>query len=262
MRDEPTGGIRSVERAMAILRAFGHREPELGVTELSRRLDLHKSTVSRLLGTMEQGGLVERNPDTGRYRLGLELLALAGQVARHGDLRSLARPHLEILAAGAGETANLAVLHQGVALNVEQFVPGDRQIRDIGWVGRRTPLHATSTGKVLLAYLPVDERTALLANLSYVRYTERTITDPGCLVAELAAVAAQGFAIGAEELELGLNSVAAPVRDRSGLVTAAVSVSGPAYRVTPERLPALTRQVLVAAERISTATGWTPTGRS
>lgn len=254
-----SSGIHSVERAIAILRAFQHDQPELGVTELSRRLGLHKSTVSRLLATLEAGGLVERNPETGRFRLGVELIALAGLVVRHADLRGAARPALERLAAQCGETVNLAVWHQGMALNIEQVAPADRQVRDIGWVGRRTPLHATSTGKVLLAYLPAAERERVLATLSLPALTPYTLTERQTLAAALAQVRQAGYASGLEELEIGLNSVAAPVRDHTGAVVAAVSVSGPAYRVTRDSLPALAARVQGAAGAISRALGWDAT---
>ena len=248
--------VQSVEKAIEILHTFGHAEPELGVMELSRRLGLHKSTVSRLLATLERGELLERNPDTGKYRLGVGLIALAGQVVRHADLRTIARPYLEDLAQHCRETANLVVLHGDMCMNVEQFVPADRQVKDIGWVGRRTPLHATSTGKILLAYAQDGERRRLVERLELHRYTANTITEPGQLLSELERVEERGVAWGLEELEVGLNSVAAPVRDHAQAVVAAVSLSGPAYRVTEDLLPELTSHVVETASCISRALGW------
>jgi IclR family transcriptional regulator, acetate operon repressor len=248
--------IQSVEKAVEILYAFDHNAPELGVMELSRRLDLHKSTVSRLLATLERSNLVERNSETGKFRLGVGLIALAGQVVRHADLRTAARPYLEELAQRCRETANLVVLHQEMCMNVEQFVPADRQVKDIGWVGRRTPLHATSTGKVLLAFTPAAMRDQLIAGRPLVEYTPRTIMDVVLLKEELARVGHQGYALGLEELEVGLNSVAAPVRDHTGAVVAAASLSGPTYRLTGELLPDLTSHVLETASLISRALGW------
>jgi len=249
-------GIHSVEKAIAILRAFDHERPELGVTELSQQLGVHKSTVSRLLATLEAGGLVERDPQTRRYRLGVELIALAGLVVRHADLRVAARPALEALADRCRETVNLAIYHDDMAMNIEQFVPAERQIRDIGWVGRRTPLHATSVGKVLLAYLPAEEAQAVVNALPLPALTSHTITNRQALYAELERVRRQGYALGLEELEVGLNSVAAPVRDHSSTVIAAVSVSGPAYRVTRASLPELASRVIETANSISRALGW------
>jgi DNA-binding IclR family transcriptional regulator len=248
--------VQSVAKAIEILHAFDHSVPELGVMELSRRLDLHKSTVSRLLATLERGNLVERNPDSGKYRLGVSLIALAGQVVRHADLRTVARPYLEELAQRCRETANLVVLHGDMCMNVEQFVPADRQVKDIGWVGRRTPLHATSTGKVLLAHAPAAERERLLGSEHWEAHTPLTIIDISLLKEELVRVNQQGYALGMEELEVGLDSVAAPVRDHTGAVVAAASLSGPAYRLTETLLPELTSHVLETASLISRALGW------
>jgi IclR family transcriptional regulator, acetate operon repressor len=252
--------VQSVEKAVEVLYAFDHAEPELGVMELSRRLGLHKSTVSRLLATLEQGDLVERNSDSGKYRLGVGLIALAGRVVRHADLRTVARPYLEDLAERCRETANLVVLHQDMCMNVEQFVPADRRVKDIGWIGRRTPLHATSTGKVLLAFAPAGEGEQLAARLTLTPYTPQTITDPDRLLQEMERIRGQGVAWGLEELETGLNSVAAPVRDHTGAVVAAVSLSGPAYRVTGSLLPELTSHVVETASLISRALGWDARG--
>ncbi len=256
MAERAEFGIHSVEKAIAILRAFDHEQPELGVTELSARLGVHKSTVSRLLTTLEAGGLVERDPATRRYRLGVELIALAGLVMRHADLRGAARPALESLAERCRETANLAIYHAGMAMNIEQFLPADRQIRDIGWVGRRTPLHATSVGKVLLAHLSPEQAQHVIGVLELPALTSHTITDWPTLRGELEAVRRQGYALGLEELEIGLNSVAAPVRDHSGAVIAAISVSGPSYRVSRAEAPALAGRVVETAASVSRALGY------
>jgi len=250
--------VKSVRRAVAILRCFSLNEPELGVTELSRRLDVHKSTVSRLLSTLEAEGLVDRNPETGRYRLGVGLIGLAGLVMLHADLRQAARPCLHQLAEQAQETVNLAVRDQDSAINVEHVVPHGRRVLNIGWVGRSTPLHASSTGKVLLAYLPEEELAALLRE-PLVPFTEHTITDAQALRGELAIVRQRGYATGLEELEIGLNAIAVPVRDHSGQVIATVSVAGPSYRFSRERIfGAAVDQVTACAERISHALGYAP----
>ncbi len=251
-------GTQAVRKAVALLKAFGHDQPELSVAELSRRLGIHKSTVSRLLGALELEGLVERNPETGRFRLGMELIVLAGQVAGYADVRLLAKPVLDALASRHGETANLVILYHDSALNIEQSVPVERQIKDIGWVGKRTPLHATSPGKVLLAFLPAEERAALLARLPLRRYTPHTITDRAELERELEQIRRRGYALAVEELEEGLNSAAAPIWDRSRRVCAAISLSGPAYRVTAERLPEIAVELMDAAGQISRRLGYVP----
>ena len=162
--------MQSVERAIAILKAFNLETPERGVGELSRELELHKSTVSRLMSTLERGGLLSRNLDTRRYRLGIDLLGMAGQVASHLDVRRVARSVLRNLAQSCQEAVNLVVMDQGQVVNVEQFVAPARQVKNIGWVGRRMPPHCTAAGKVLTASLVVEELDQVLAG-GLVSYT-------------------------------------------------------------------------------------------
>jgi DNA-binding IclR family transcriptional regulator len=210
--------------------------------------------VSRLLATLESEGLLERAPGTEKYRLGHEILRLAGQAAHLGDVRSVARPVLVELAEVSRETANLAVLEGTQVHNVDQ-VSGPHLVRIGNWVGRRTPPHCVANGKALLAYQPSAEIERLLEAPLEV-FTPHTITDPAALRAELALVRAQGYASAVGEIEDGLNAVAAPVYDAAGQVSAAVSVSGPAYRVTAERIPELAQLTRAAAAKISARLGY------
>jgi len=258
---DPRSGLQSVERAITILKSFSLEKPERGVNELSRDLGLHKSTVSRLMKTLESGGLLSRNPETERYRLGIDLIGLAAQVVSFMDIREVARPLLRQLAEICQETVNLSVLDAGQVVNLEQFVPHTRRVKNIGWVGRRLPPHCTATGKVLLAFLPQDEADGrhpadqvLQADLE--RFTPHTIIEPEKLREELALVRERGYAIAHEELEEGLNAIAAPVYDHTGQVVASVSVAGPAYRVTPELCPQLAAQSMDVAARISGLLGY------
>jgi len=237
-----------------LLRAFGAGTAELGVSELGRKLNLHKSTVSRLLATLESEGLLERAPGTEKYRLGHEILRLAGQAAHLGDVRATARPVLAALAETTRETANLAVLEGAEAHNVDQ-ASGPHMVRIGNWVGRRTPLHCVANGKVLLAHLPPEEIERRLAG-PLEAFTPFTVVDKEVLRAQLAEVRQQGYACAIGEIEEGLNAVAAPVRDAAGQVAAAVSVSGPAYRVTPDRMAELARLTREAGERISERLGY------
>jgi DNA-binding IclR family transcriptional regulator len=244
--------IQSVQRAAAVLKAFDRAAPELGVTELGRKVHLHKSTVSRLLATLELEGLVERVPGTEKYRLGFEFVRIAGQVTHFNDVRAAARPVLDALAEASGETINLAVLDGDEVINVEQ-TSGPHMVGMANWVGRRTPLHCVANGKVLLAFLPGTEIERLLAR-PLARFTDRTIVDPELLRADLARVRECGYAVALGEIEQGLNAVAAPIRagalGAGGEVVAAVSISGPAYRVTPARVAALAELTVGAADTI------------
>jgi len=237
-----------------LLRAFGSSAPELGVSELGRRLNLHKSTVSRLLSTLESEGLLERAPGTEKYRLGPEIARLAGQADHLGDVREVARPFLVELAEVTRETANLAILDGDEVNNVDQ-VSGAHWVRVGNWVGRRTPLHCVANGKALLAFLPVAQLDRLAAG-PLAAFTPLTITRTDTLLASLALVRQQGYAAALGEIEEGLNAVAAPIWDAHGAVAAAISVSGPAYRVTPERVPELGQITREFAQRVSRRLGF------
>jgi DNA-binding IclR family transcriptional regulator len=251
---QPGTLIQSVQRAAALLKVFDNGPTELGVSELSRKAHLHKSTASRLLATMEREGLLERVPGTEKYRLGFMLVRLAGQVTHFGDIRATARPVLVGLAESSRETVHLAVLDEGEVINIEQ-ISGPHLVRDTNWVGRRTPLHCVANGKALLAFLAAPEIARVLAG-PLARFTDRTIVDPERLRAELALVRERGYAQALGEVEVGLNAVAAPVRDGGGQAIAAVSVSGPAYRVTAERVAELGALTMAAARQIAGRMGF------
>lgn len=251
---EPGTLIQSVRRAVALLKVFDNGPTELGVSELSRKTRLHKSTASRLLATMEREGLLERVPGTEKYRLGFMLLRLAGQVTHFGDVRTAARPILIELAEASRETVILAVRDGDEVINVEQF-SGPHLVRDANWVGRRTALTCVANGKALLAFQPAAEIERILAR-PLTRITDRTITDAVRMRAELALVRERGYAQAVGEVEEGLHGVAAPVRDASGAVIAAVSISGPSYRVTFDRLPDYGRLTVQAAAKIANRLGF------
>ncbi len=247
--------VQSVERAIAILKAFSVEEPELGVGELSRRLNLPKSTVFRLLSTLEAGGLVAQNPKTGQYRLGVDLIGLANNVIAYADVRRVARPHLRRLADALGETVSLSILDGRDAVNLEQFVPPRRLVMRVGWVGRRMPVHTVSVGKALIAFLPEEELSRLLDG-SLEALTPHTITDPQVLRDELVRVRERGYATAFEELEEGLHAISAPLYNHEGEIVAAISVSGPAYRLTRERIEEIAPQVVQTAHQISKEMGY------
>jgi DNA-binding IclR family transcriptional regulator len=248
--------VRSVDRAAALLLALGESHGEAGVTELARRLGLHKSTASRLLATLEKRGLVEQDEESGKYRLGLVVIRLAERAERTLDLRSIAMPELDRLARATRETTGLGVLDGDQLLTVAQ-ADGPNLVAMGDWTGRCAPLHSVAAGKVLMAALP--EREVLrLVRRGLDRFTERTITGLEPLLEELARIRRRGFATGFGEYDASLNAVAAPVHDARGQVIAAVDVWGPAFRVTPRRVPELVQQVREAAGAVSVRLGGTP----
>lgn len=252
MRDD-TGNLQSVRRAISALEEISDAG-EIGVTELGRRLGVHKATASRLVATLAERGLLERDPVSERYRLGFGLIRLAGAAMAGLDVVRTAHPVLDELADRTRETVNLGVLAGDAVVYIDQ-VTGTRSIVAVSWVGRRTPLHCTSTGKVLLAHMPADARAELLSAPLESR-TPRTVIDPGALAVQLDQVIRRGYAQTVEELEEGLNAVAAPVRRADGQVVAALSVSGPAFRMRPMDLPRIARLVMDAAEAISRRMGY------
>lgn len=252
MRNTQGAGIQSVSRAVLSLELIAEAG-ELGVTELGRRLGVHKATASRLAATLAERGLVERDPATERYRLGFGLIRLAGAAMAGLDLVSSARPVLEALAEETRETVTIAVLSGDDVVSIDQ-ITGTRSIVSVSWVGKRTPLHTTSTGKILLAFMDDLERDRRLAQ-PLERATKRSLVDPGQLRTQLDDIRRRGYAQTLEELEEGLNAVAAPVRQADGEVVAALSVSGPAFRVRAVDLPRLGRLTIEASDKISRRLG-------
>lgn len=248
-----TGAIQSIERAVAILRSFTEAEPELRVTELARRLDLHKSTVSRILATLEYEGLVSQNPESGKYRLGLGLVSLAGVALGRLDVRGISQPYLSSLVEASQETVNVTVLDGDECVNIERAA-SPKPIRYVGWIGRRTPLHCTAAGKVLIAFLSQEDRCALLKE-PLTGYTEGTTVDLQALEQSLSQVRQLGYAIVHEEFEEGFSAIAAPVTNHAGKVVAAISISGPTYRMGPEQIEAFVEPLLQTTHKISADMG-------
>jgi DNA-binding IclR family transcriptional regulator len=221
-------GVRSVDRAVAILDLLGQGGWRTGA-EVARELGVHRSTALRLLATLERHSLVERDPRTARYRLGPRLAQLASVVTGELDLRAVARPVCEELATAAGETATLDVLVGDVIVPIEQAT-ASTSVVSVNWLGRRTPVHGTASGKAILAFGLAAVRERLLS-LPLDALTPHTVTDRARLEAELDEARRTGLARTHEELEVGLDAVAAPVFGAHGEVVAALDVSGPSHRL-------------------------------
>ncbi|HSS95311.1 MAG TPA: IclR family transcriptional regulator [Candidatus Dormibacteraeota bacterium] len=230
MSNDPrdVGVIRSVDRAIAILDLLAQDGWRAGA-EVARELGVHRSTALRLLGTLERHALVERDPRTAKYRLGPRLPQLARVVTGELDLRAVARPLCESLAVATGETVTLDVLDGDEIVPIEQSTLSTSFV-SVNWLGRRTPVHCTASGKVILAFAADPVRLRLLAHPLEAR-TPRSITDVAQLEKELASAREGGYARTFEELEVGLDAVAAPVFSSDGEVLAAMDVSGPAHRL-------------------------------
>ncbi|WP_227873236.1 IclR family transcriptional regulator [Brachybacterium ginsengisoli] len=250
-----TGGVQSVERAAQVLEILA-RDGRCGVGRIAQELGVHQSTASRLVAALVQHDLVERPVEGGPVQLGIGILRLAAATRPRLDLAAQGGPVCDALAERLGETVNLAVYRSGAAVNVYQ-AQGHRTVALHNWVGDATVLHATSSGKILLAHLAEERREAVLAG-SLERFTPRTLTDPAVLRMQLSEAGEQGWALAEEEFEEGLNAVAAEIRGAEGDVVAALSVAGPAYRLSRVRLPEIASEVQAAAAEISRRLGHRP----
>jgi DNA-binding IclR family transcriptional regulator len=244
--------VQSVDRALLVLEILAESGPT-GITQLAEEIGVHKSTVSRLVAVLEGRGFVERGTN-GKYQLGFAVVRLAGSASGVRDLGKASQRNCDELAARLGETVNLAILEDGRAINIVE-APGPAEVVLRSWVGQASPAHATSSGKALIAELnPLELRERLGGRLE--RFTANTITDFTALEEHLAHVREQGWAAAAEELELGLNAVAAPVRDNTTAIVAALCVSGPSYRMPQSALPSVAQEIVVSAREISLRLGY------
>jgi len=246
--------VNAVERALEILEHVDGSARGTGITELSRRLGMGKSTVHRLCATLEHRGYLTRDPETGRYRLSLRLFQIASTALSHLDLPARALPALEALGAAVGETVHLAVLDGDEVVFIGK-VESPRPLRLHSQVGRRAPAHCTALGKVLLAHAAPDRLARILTG-PIARYTPETITAPDMLERVLEEVRRRGYAVDDQEFEEGIRCVAAPVRDYTGGVVSALSVSAPAVRLPRSRVGTVAAAVIAAAQRISRDLGY------
>ncbi len=245
--------VQSVDRAIAVLELL-LRRGEAGITEIAADLGVHKSTASRLVYTLQARNLVEQDGERGRFTLGVAMLRFAGAVVGQVDVARLGAPLCESLAEQLGETVNIAVLDGRSAMNVCQ-ARGTSAIAAQNWAGQRTPLHATSSGKVLLAAMPEGPREDILAGELH-SFTANTVTDAEELRALVQSIVEDEYATCFEELEPGLHAVAVPVRGADGAVLAAISASGPSFRLSRRRVRQITRELSEAARELSARLGY------
>ena len=258
MRREKTNYIiQSVSHALDVIEQFAGERDELGVTELSKRLKLHKNNVFRLLATLEARGYIEQNKATDNYRLGIRCLQIGqNYLAQIGLLRQ-ARPILERVANTSHETTLVAVLRRGAAVPLDA-VESDRPVRLVSRIGEALPLYCTAIGKVYLAFSSEDEQRELLPD-TLAKFTERTIADRAALLQHLKQTATQGYAVEQGEHIAEVFSVAAPVHDYTRNVVGSVAISGPAYRLAEERVQKeIAPLVIEAASELSHRLGFNP----
>jgi IclR family transcriptional regulator, KDG regulon repressor len=246
--------VESADRVLRVLESFEPGERDISLGEIAERVGLPKSSVHRLLATLMGHHLVERDPETRRYRLGIRLFELGSAAIHERGLHSAAHPALEELSASTGETCHLAVLSGTEAVYVYKL-DGPSSIIMSSRVGGRAPCHATSIGKVLTAW-GGEDLFRTLRSRPLRPYTANTITTVKAFEAELSRVREQGYALDLEEFEEGLRCIAAPVRDHSARVVAALGIAGPRRRFEDEQLGALAPLVVNAASQLSRNLGY------
>lgn len=244
--------MQSVDRAVSVMEILA-REEWAGVSEMAQELDIHKSTVFRLLATLERRGLVEQDAESLKYRLGLGVVRIAGSVRSSLDLVRAARPVCDRLSVEADETVNVAILEDDLVVNIHQVNLSSSRL-GVDWLGSHTDLHCTSSGKVFMAHLPERAADELL-DYPLEQHTDNTITSREALAEQLELVRQDGYALTFEELERGLNAVGAPIWGPDGELVASVSVSGPSYRLNGERHDEAVELTCDAAAEISRRLG-------
>jgi IclR family transcriptional regulator, KDG regulon repressor len=248
--------LSSVANAIRLVKVFSDDEYEIGITDLGKRLALPKSTVHRLASTLIDAGMLEQSPETGKYRLGLVVFELGSLVRRKMDFSSEAKPFLMALREKTGETVHLAILDHTSIVYINSL-ESKQAIRMTLDVGVRKPAYTTAAGKVMLAFQPAETLARLLA-AGLKERTANTIIDPEAFRQELDTIRARGYATADEENEVGVRSLAAPVRDHAGNVIAATSIAGPAQRLTKRVLSSFAPDVVNAADAISVRLGYQP----
>jgi len=254
-KENPNYPIKVLDKTFSILDILLQHGSSMHMTEISEKLGLYPSTIHRILDTLKYWGYVEQDPKSQKYRLGLKLLELGMAKLHQMDLAREATPYLKELVKQCNETVHLGVLEGGEVLYLAKE-ESSQTIRMISYVGKRAPLHCTSLGKVLLAYLSAEERKKILGEKVLPRLTENTITDKRELEKELDKVREQGFALDREENEKDVRCVAAPIRNYQGEVIAAVSISSPIFRLDKNIQNNLKEALIETSKKISMRLGY------
>ena len=247
--------ITSLQRALDILSLFGAQTPELGITEIAKALDLHKSTASGLVYTLQRNGYIAQNPDNRRYHLGLQLVERAGVLLDQIEIRKIALPELENLRDWSRESVNLAILEENQIIYIERLL-SDKSLGFRNHIGKRAWPHSTALGKAILSHLPEAEALEVLHSYPLESMTPNTITDLDALLSQFERFRQQGYAIEREENEIGGLCISAPIHSFAAAPVAAVSVSFPLSRLDESMISTYGGKVLESAQRISVKLGY------
>jgi IclR family transcriptional regulator, KDG regulon repressor len=247
--------IQSVDRALRILDLFDEYETELKITDISEKMQLHKSTVHSLLKTLQNHHYIEQNMENGKYRLGMKLFERGNLVIRSLDIRTIAKRHLIDLSVKTGNTVHLVILDGKEGIYIDK-VEGASATVLYSRIGRRIPVHSSAVGKALVGYKNMEELKEILKDYIYKKQTVNTITNEKDFIAELKKVRENGYALDSEENEPGITCIAVPIWDHSGSVVAALSMSQPSARLHPLEQERSVQMLKKAAKEISEAMGF------
>jgi DNA-binding IclR family transcriptional regulator len=241
--------IRAVERALDILMCFSSQTPELTMTQIAELVGINKSTVHRLLATLAGKRFVERDPTTGAYRPGIRLIQMAFLTMEHNDLRRLAAPYLHSLCEQHHENVNLSILDDTDVVYVD-VIESSQRIKLAASPGQRLPAFCTASGKAILAFVP-EEIVKSILERGLPSYTQNTILSQKAFFEDMHEARERGFAISEQEFEEGINAIAAPIFSSNSQPIASVSIAGPAYRLTRERMIEISSNLVAAANHIA-----------
>ena len=250
----------AVERALAMLEAVAQQSDGLSNADISRKLQIPKSSASYLLRTLETQGYLTRDPETSKYRVGLKILSLGRGALGGRDVRGIALPIMRHLTHQTGLTCHLAVLDGPDAVYIEKVEP-EGFIRMDTWVGRRMRVHATSVGKAIVAHIAQERLEQILRKSGMEKRTPKTIVTIPRLLKELEKIRTQGYAVDDEENNLGARCVAAPIFDDRGSIEASLGLSGTTQQVSPQTMPRILEALKDAARHISMGMGYRPPSR-
>jgi IclR family KDG regulon transcriptional repressor len=247
--------IQSVQRAIDVLELFHASSLELGVTEISEKLELTKSTVHGIIKTLEHRGYLEQNPMNQRYKLGIKLFELGNLVASNMNITKLAIANIHELVAELNETVHLVVLEGSHVIYVEK-VEAQSALRMYSQLGKRAPMYCTGVGKAILAFMENQRIEQIISSTELTSFTPHTLVTEQAIKDDLQKIRQRGYALDDEEIELGLRCVAAPIFNHEGKVFASVSCAGPKIRISDEKLDVISQRVKHAALEISKKMGY------
>jgi len=245
--------LHGLERAVSVLETLSQSEAPLGLAEICHCVNLHKSTAHRALMVLERSALIERTPEN-RFRLGLKLYELGNRAVEQIDLRARVYPFFRRLAMDAHETVHLGVLQKTSVVYLDKVEP-NRRVCMSSKIGSSNPVYCASLGKAMLAFQPEETIEKIVSSIRFTRYTPNTLCSREKLVEHLGTVRRRGYAIDDEEIELGVRCIGAPILNEDGWAIAAVSVSGPTSRITPQHARGLAQRVLTCCREISHSLG-------